>query len=165
MLRGKISRAMDGIWTRQQKDLCFHQSMKSIPTHCLSLWFNLLTCIFVFSKTRTVWVVQLCGHHLWPIVFHRGITLLERVSGRHSTRGMMLLWDWCFWFCFISQKMEVGSKALMTLSIMPKTLQVIWQRCRDVGGRTLLASVIMVIGMHVVGGDGYPRYEYVGSFS
>ena len=33
-------------------------------------------------------------------------------------------------------------------------------------GRTLLANVIMVIGIHVVSGDGYPRlYEYVGSFS
>ena len=30
-------------------------------------------------------------------------------------------------------------------------------------GRTLLAYVIMVIGIRVVGGDGYPRwYEYVG---
>ena len=33
-------------------------------------------------------------------------------------------------------------------------------------GRTLLAYVIMIIGNHVVGGDGYPRwYKYVGSCS
>ena len=37
--------------------------------------------------------------------------------------------DYCFWFCFSPQKIKVGSKALMTLSIMLNTLQVIWQRC------------------------------------
>ena len=70
------------------------------------------------SKTRRVRIVQLCRHHLWPLVFHRGSALVERASGRHSMRGMMLLRIWCFWFCFISQKMEVGSKALMALSII-----------------------------------------------
>ena len=28
--------------------------------------------------------------------------------------------------------MKVGSKALMTVSIIPNTLQIIWQRCKDV---------------------------------
>ena len=60
--------------------------------------------------------------------------------------------------------MEVGSKALMTLSIIPNPLQVIWQRCRDMVAHVLHA-VIMVIWTHVFGGDGYPRWhESVKSF-
>ena len=70
---------------------------------------------------------------------------------------VLSLQDWCFWFCFIFQKIEVGSKASMTLSGHLAEMHV----C----GRTLLAYVIMLLGTHVVHGNGYPRcYESVGSF-
>ena len=67
--------------------------------------------------------------------------------------------SWCFWFCFISRKIEVGScKALMTLSIMLNTLQVVWQRCTYVVAHFLHTLSCLC-------GNGYPRcYESVKSF-
>ena len=118
MLRVQISSAMDGVRTRQQRGICFSPGNDvDIDTFlaCDSICCHVF-CL-CFSKTRTVQVVPFCAH--------RRSTLVGMYSGRHSTRGMRC----CFWFYFNSQKMEVGSKAK---SIIPKTLQVIWQRYRDV---------------------------------
>ena len=148
--------AMNYVWTWQQICRCFspvvfHQTRSGhIILACDSVCCHVLLLFFQFRS------FSFCGQHLWSLVFYR------RSSGIHYTRGMMLLRSWCFWFCFISQKREIGSKALMTLSIIPNTLQVILQRCRDVVApffHTLLWYI------YVVGGDGYPRwYESVGKF-
>ena len=117
-----------------------------------------------FSETRTVQVDQFCGQHLWSLVFRRRNTLV-RWEGpvENILRG-----EWCC--CEIdasvsvspSRKWRLVAKRWWHCRLYP-TLNhlVVMQEC----GRTLLVCVIMVIGTHVVGGDGYPRwYESVGSF-
>ena len=108
-----------------------------------------------FFKTRTVNVAQFCGQHLCSLLFHRREVQWKTFYEENDVAAKLM-------FAVLFHFPEDGRKALMTLSIIPNTLQVIWQRCRDVVAH---ACVIMVIRTHVIGGDGYPRwYEFVGKF-
>ena len=69
-----------------------------------------------------------------------------------DTWGVMPLRGWYSWFCIISKKMEVGSKALITLTVISRTFQIFGECCRDLvaGGLRTIWGITWLVKASVL---------------
>jgi hypothetical protein len=126
MMCGRISSMMDGSWPQQQRGMCFSPSVDEVE-------------IDPFSRPVIRFVPNM---HFLCSAGKTGPA--ESLRGEcNCNRG------WCFWFHLISQKMQVASKTLITLTVIPSTFQVIRESCKD-----LVTHWLHTIGgTHVTGRD------------
>ena len=103
MLCGKISSVVDSVWTSTAKMLFFtsrwHRSRHIILLFD-SVYFHAL-CLFFRDKKSSGRSVLQSASLIYSFSQKKHSGVVGRSSGRHSTRRMLLLRDWCFRFCFI----------------------------------------------------------------